>query len=130
MEWLDQKADWAGLSCLAAVECERRVGKKVTVETRYFISSLPGNARRVLAAVRGHWGIENSLHWVLDVAMGEDMCRVRTGDAAQNLATLRHLTLNLLRREKTDKAGVKRRQLRAGWDNDFLLQVLTAGAQS
>ena len=83
---------------------------------------------QVLSAVREHWGIENRLHWVLDMAFAEDSSRIRKDHAPQNLATLRHLALNLLRQEKTDKNGVKARRLRAGWDNGFLLQVLTAGS--
>lgn len=124
--WLSQRPQWRGLQSLGAVECERRVGETVQKETRYFLSSLSGGAAEFLAAVRGHWGIENRLHWVLDVALNEDACRIREGHAPQNMATLRHLTLNLLRQEKTDRAGVKRRQLRAGWDEDYLLRVLTA----
>ena len=129
IHWLDETdepAVWAGLRSVAKIESQRTVSGKTTTECRYFLSSLPADARRVLSAVRKHWGIENSLHWVLDMAFAEDGSRVRKDHAPQNLATLRHLALNLLRQEKTDRNGVKARRLRAGWDNDFLLQVLTA----
>ena len=133
VHWLDETDEpalWAGLRSVAKVEAVRTQAGKTTVECRYFLSSLPANARQTLSAVRGHWGIENSLHWVLDMAFGEDSSRIRKDNAPQNLATLRHLALNLLRQERTDKNGVKARRLRAGWDNDFLLQVLTAGART
>jgi len=79
-----------------------------------------------LETVRSHWGIENQLHWVLDVAFREDDCRVRAGNAAENFAVLRHGALNLLKHVKGTKVGIKIRRLRAGWDNDFLMQVLGA----
>jgi len=79
-----------------------------------------------LETVRSHWGIENQLHWVLDVAFREDDCRVRAGNAAENFAVLRHAALNLLKHVKGTKVGIKIRRLRAGWDNDFLMQVLGA----
>jgi predicted transposase YbfD/YdcC len=124
---------WAGLQSIGMVEARRRDGgvdTSVSVERRYYISSLPveeaGSAKRFAEAVRGHWGIENALHWVLDVTFREDDCRVRTDHAPQNLATLRQLALNLLRQEKTAKVGVKVRRLKAGWDLAYLEKVLAA----
>ena len=115
------------------VEARRREGgasSTESVERRYYISSLAvseaGSVRRFAEAVRGHWGIENGLHWVLDVAFREDDCRVRREHAPQNLATLRQLALNLLRREKTAKMGVKARRLKAAWDLAYLERVLAA----
>ena len=127
LHWLDETEEpvaWAGLQSVAKVECQRTLDGKTSVECRYFLSSLPADAKQVLAAVREHWGIENRLHWVLDMAFAEDGSRVRKDHAPQNLATLRHLALNLLRQEKTDKSGVKNRRLRAGWDDDYLVKVL------
>ena len=124
VHWLDPQQRWAGLRGVGRAECERRVGGQVTRQARYFLTSLT-DAEAFGRAVRGHWGIENRLHWVLDVAMGEDACRVRKDHAPQNLATLRHIVLNLLRQEKTDRTGIKARRLRAAWDTEYLLRVLT-----
>ena len=124
---------WAGLASIGMVEARRRdggPGTPVSVERRYYISSLAGDAvgsaQQFAEAVRGHWGIENSLHWVLDVAFREDDCRVRKEHAPQNLATLRRLAMNLLRREPTAKVGVKTRRLKAAWDLTYLERVLAA----
>ena len=79
----------------------------------------------MLAAIRGHWGIENSLHWVLDISFREDESRVRTGNAAENLALIRHMALNLLKQDNTSKVSIKGKRKRAGWDSDYLLAVIS-----
>src|SRR5215213_10300882 len=122
--YLNPTGAWAGLRSVAMVEAERRLGDRVEREARYYLSSLPGAATRLGAAVRGHWGIENRLHWVLDLAFREDECRVRQGAADQNLAVLRRLALNLLRRETTAKVGIKAKRLKAGWDHAYLGKLL------
>ena len=124
IEWLEGKADWKEIKSIGMVESEREIGDKVTKETRYYISSLPSNAKLFGDAVRKHWGIENSLHWVLDVVFREDECRIRKGHAAENFAVLRHIALNLIREEKSIKRGAKGKRLKAGWDNDYLSKIL------
>lgn len=106
-------------------QAERWEGPKHTKKRRYYISSLTGDAAQSLAAVRGPWNIENQVHWVLDIAFREDECRVRKGHGAQNGAILRHIALNLLKQEKTAKCGIKNKRLKAGWDDSYLLKILS-----
>ena len=112
------------LQSIGMVKAERRVEWKSSFENRYYISSLPGDAAEFGRAVLSCWGIENSLHWVLDVGFREDDSRVRSGNAAQNFAVLRHIALNLLKQEKSAKCGVKARRKKAGWDEKCLFKVL------
>lgn len=106
------------------VKAERHRGDHISVETRYFISSLPADAPRLLQTTRTHWGIENSVHWVLDIAFREDESRIRKDHGPRNFALLRQITLNLLKQEHTVKHGVKAKRLNAGWDEAYLLKVL------
>jgi predicted transposase YbfD/YdcC len=117
---------WAGLQTLGMVRATRQDGTETTVKTRYYISSLRASAQQLLETVRGHWSVENDLHWTLDVAFREDDCRIRVGHGDQNFAILRHMALNLLKQEKTAKVGIKTKRLKAAWDEDYLLRVLAA----
>ena len=116
---------WAGLQAVAMIQAQRQDGDNVTTETRYFSTSLAAQAQKILQAVRRHWGIENQLHWVLDVAFNEDQSRVRQGHAAENLAVIRHLVLNLLSQEKSLKVGKKNKRLRCAWDVAYREKVLS-----
>ena len=116
---------WPALQCIVMIASERRLKAKVEQQTQYFITSLDNDAAAILAARRAHWGIENQLHWVLDVAFREDDSRVRQGNADQNLAVMRHMALNLLKQEKTAKGGIKAKRLQAAWNDDYLVKVLT-----
>lgn len=128
-DWLDaaQRERWPGLTSVAVIEATREAPLKPTsTERRYFISSLAGtDAPRMAGIVRGHWSVENKLHWVLDVSFAEDQARQRKDHSAENYSRLRRIALNLLRRETTRKRGVKGKRLNAAWDHDYLLKLLT-----
>jgi predicted transposase YbfD/YdcC len=122
---LGERPAWDNLNAIAMIRSERKVGNEpTTVTIRYYISSLKGNAQRVLTAVRSHWGVENELHWSLDVTFHEDLSRIRKGAGPQNFAVLRHIALNLLKQEKSAKIGLKGKLLKAGWDEAYLFKVL------
>ena len=128
MQWLGAVAEgWPGLRSVAMVEATRQVaGQAATTECRYYISSLEGqDAQAIGAAIRGHWGIENRLHWLLDMTFQEDQSRIRKGHGAENYSRLRRIALNLLRREQTVKASIRGKRKLGGWDHDFLLQLIT-----
>jgi len=108
------------------VEAKRQVGEQVTCERRYYVMSLAGDAQAFGNAIRSHWSIENGLHWVLDLAFEEDRSRMRKDHSQQNFVVLRHMALNLLKQEHTATCGIKARRLKAGWNEDYLRQVLAA----
>lgn len=122
--WLADLAQWEGLQTVGMVEATREINGKISRERRYYLSSLPLDVERFARAVRGHWGVENKLHWVLDVQFGEDQSRARRGYAAENLATLRRFALNLLKLEKTKKRGIRGKQLNASWNHAYLLRLI------
>jgi predicted transposase YbfD/YdcC len=121
-------ANWRKLTTVSKIRSQRWIGEEKSCEDRYHIASIAG-AKPVLWAVRSHWGIENELHWILDLAFDEDRCRVRKDHGAENFALLRHIALNLLKQEKTCKRGIQGKRLLSGWDQTYLLKVLAGFAQ-
>jgi predicted transposase YbfD/YdcC len=117
--------EWKGLQSVVKVQARRKIREEATVKERYFLSSLASNAQHLLKVVRTHWSIENELHWVLDIAFREDESRIRKDHGPENFAVLRHIALNLVKQEKTQKASVKGKRLKAGWDEDYLLKILS-----
>ena len=126
ISYFNEGGEWANLRSAAVVESERMVnGERERIGRRHFISSLPGDAKRILGSVRSHWEVENSVHWTLDVTFGEDASRARRGNSSEILALFRRAALNLLRSEKTVKASMRVKRKLAGWDTDYLLKVIT-----
>jgi len=126
IDWLQGKEQWPGLKTITMVQRKRHIDDKISDETSYYISSIKKDAKKIARAIRGHWHIENSLHWVLDVSFDEDRCRVRKDHAPANMATLRHIVLNLIKQEKSFKGSVKTKRLKAAWENSYLLKILNS----
>lgn len=129
-EYLLQAEQWKGLKSIGLVESERRINNQTTLEHRYYLLSIQSDAQLFAKAVRSHWGIENRLHWVLDVSFQEDMSKGCIGYSAENLAVVRHLAVNLLTHENTAKGGVHAKRLQAGWNNNYLSLVLNSLSNS
>jgi predicted transposase YbfD/YdcC len=124
--WLRTQQRWPGLRAIGMVQAERHIGGAAEEETRYYLLSKSLSNKEFGEAVRSHWGIENQVHWVLDMSFGEDASRIRQGYAAQNFALLRRIALNLLQSHPTKRnLSIKSRRLKAGWDRSYLLQLLT-----
>jgi len=126
---LRTKDQWQGLKTIGMVESERSIQGETSIEQRYYILSLPNDARIFGSSVRAHWGIENLVHWVLDVAFREDMSRIRMAHGPENFALIRHIALNLLRQESSFKGSIKTKRLKAGWNNAYLAKVLCGEAR-
>ena len=124
LNYLDPQGRWSQLKAAVRVVGHRQTAEGSISQPRYYISSLAGSAEQLLAAVRSHWSIENSLHWTLDVTFREDQCRVRKDHGPQNVNILRQIGHNLLKNERTLKVGIQGKRLNAGWDEDYLLKVL------
>jgi predicted transposase YbfD/YdcC len=129
-EYLLGAEEWKGLKSIGMVESERRIKDEITVEQRYYLMSIESNAKRFAESVRSHWGIENQLHWVLDVSFQEDSLKGCLGYSAENLAVIRHLAVNLLTHEQTAKGGIHAKRLKAGWNNNYLTLVLNSLSNS
>jgi predicted transposase YbfD/YdcC len=121
---LVQKDAWAQLRCLGMVESERHLNGQITIEQRYYSASIPPEVQLFAHAVRAPWGIENCVHWVLDVAFREDESRVRLGHGPENFAVLRHIALHLLRQDSSTKLGIHNKRLKAGWDDAYLANLI------
>lgn len=129
LSWLKQASAWPGLKSVVVIESQREViGQDTSVQRRYYISSLEPDAAALARAIRGHWSIENSLHYVLDVSFGEDDSRIRRGHGAENVSRLRRMALNLLKAadKHTKRKSIKGRRKIAGWDHQFLLNLIAA----
>jgi predicted transposase YbfD/YdcC len=115
---------WPGLRSVTIVESNRELNDRSAIEYRYYISSLAADAERIGKAIRCHWGIENSLHWVLDVVFNEDKARNRKDHSAANMAIIRHMALNLVKADKSSKTSIRGRRLKAGWDDNYLMKII------
>ena len=118
---------WSNLHTIGMVESQRTIGDKTSIEYRYYIGSIENDAKLFAHAVRAHWGVENSMNWQLDMSFREDESRMRKGHSQENFAVMRHIALNLIKNDKTTKLGVKNKRLRAGWDEDYLANLLMSG---
>jgi predicted transposase YbfD/YdcC len=125
ISWLKERHNWPGLSSIVMVESTRETGTKIETETRFYIASLQNTADQIATAVRTHWAIENSLHWVMDMVFRDDDCRVREGNAAANFVTLKHMAHNLARRGPGNMS-IRARRKAAAWDDEYLLSLAAA----
>lgn len=124
LDGIGQATQWKNLNVIGMVQSIREHNGRTSSEYRYYIGSIGSDARRFATAVRGHWGVENDLHWSLDIAFREDESRIRERHAAENFTVLRHLALSRLKNEKTLKRGIKTKRLKAGWDENYRARLL------
>jgi predicted transposase YbfD/YdcC len=129
IKWLiERHPQWLNVKGIAVVRSEREIGEETSIEHRYYITSHSDkSAQFINEAIRSHWHVENKLHWQLDVSFDEDQCRLRSGNAAANFSFLNKVALSLLKKERTAKIGIKSKRLKAGWDEKYMMKVLTVG---
>ena len=129
IDWLIKRHPrWNTVKGIAVVESTRIIGSEQSIERRYYITShINKKAEFINNGIRAHWHVENKLHWQLDVSFNEDQCRLRSGNAAANFSFLNKIALNLLKNEKSAKIGIKSKRLKAGWDEKYMMKVLTVG---
>ena len=123
IDWLKQQHEWPGLRSIVMIRSTRETQKGSDTERRFYISSLPADAEKLASAIRAHWGVENSLHWVLDVNFRDDDCRIRKKNAPANFTAVKRATLNALKKAPS-RESIKSKRLLAGWDHDFLEKTL------
>jgi predicted transposase YbfD/YdcC len=124
LDAIEQKEQWTKLNTIGMVQSIREIDGHTSSEYRYYIASTGKDAQRFATAIRGHWGVENDLHWSLDVSFREDDSRIRERQAAENFTVLRHIALARLKNEKTLKRGIKTKRLKAGWDEKYRAKLL------
>jgi predicted transposase YbfD/YdcC len=124
LDWDKKLKQWPGLKSIAMVRASRTIAGKTSVQCRYYLSSLEPDAQQLGRAIRAHWGIENSLHWVMDMSFREDESRMRAGYSPQNFAVIRHIALNLVKRDSTSKFSLKTRRKACGWNDEYLEALL------
>ena len=124
LAWFEDQNAWEGLRSIGYVESKRTIRGETSVEHRYYLTSLKADAQEFAEAVRAHWSVENSLHWVLDVSFREDESRVRIGHAAENFSLLRKMALMMLKEDRSSKSSIKGKRQEAGWNSDYLEKVI------
>lgn len=124
LDWFEDKAEWPGLRSIGCVESKRTIQGEVSVEKRYYLSSLAANARELARSVRAHWSVENNLHWVLDVVFREDESRIRIGHATENFALLRRIALGLIKKDISSKDSIKGKRFSAALSEAYLEKIL------
>ncbi len=124
IDWLPMKSEWKDLTSIAVVKSSREEKGKKSIEFRYYITNLKENAEYIGKSIRGHWSVENKLHWHLNVSYREDECKIRKDNGAENFSILRRAILNLLKADKKTKVGIKNKRSKAGWDKEYMLNIL------
>lgn len=125
IQWLSEKKNWKNLKSIAMVESTRIIKEKTTVEYRFYITSLAADAKQIGKSIRAHWGIENSLHWCLDVTFKEDSLRLRKDNGPENMAVIRHVALNLMKNDPSlAKLSMKKRKKYAEWSHDYMVKLV------